>query len=105
MKKISISGIQIPINNAKIEKCFFGIKKLNLRAGYFSYKGPDLDLKTKISGLSTGIGINYGYIDVDLGITKYNDFLKNRLYTRGLTNKYDIDKDIYSVYASISIKL
>ena len=36
---------------------------------------------------------------------KYNDFLKNRLYTRGLTNKYEIDKDLYSVYTSISIKL
>ena len=83
----------------------YRLKNLNLRGGYFSYKGPDLDLKNKISGLSAGIGINYGYIDVDLGITKYNDFLKNRLYTRGLTNKYDIDKDIYSVYASISIKL
>ena len=83
----------------------YRLKNLNLRGGYFSYKGPDIDLKNKISGLSAGIGINYGYIDVDLGITKYNDFLKNRLYTRGLTNKYDIDKDLYSVYASISIKL
>ena len=83
----------------------YRLKNLNLRGGYFSYKGPDIDLKNKISGLSAGIGINYGYIDVDLGITKYNDFLKNRLYTRGLTNKYDIDKDLYSIYASISIKL
>ena len=83
----------------------YRLKNLNLRAGYFFYKGPDLDLKNKISGISAGVGINYGYIDLDIGITKYNDFLKNRLYTRGLTNKYDIDKDLYSVYASISIKL
>tara|TARA_B100001248_G_scaffold81063_1_gene58843 strand:+ start:2772 stop:4271 length:1500 start_codon:yes stop_codon:yes gene_type:complete len=83
----------------------YRIKNLNLRAGYFSYKGPDLDLKNKIRGLSAGIGINYGYLDVDIGITKYNDFVKNRLYTRGLTNKYDIDKDLYSVYASFSFKL
>ncbi len=83
----------------------YRLKNLNFRIGYFSYKGPDLDLKNKISGLSTGIGINYGYLDVDIGITKYNDFIKNRLYTRGLTNKYDIDKDLYSVYASFSFKL
>ena len=83
----------------------YRIKNLNLRAGYFSYKGPDLDLKNKIRGLSAGIGINYGYLDVDIGITKYNDFVKNRLYTRGLTNKYDINKDLYSVYASFSFKL
>ena len=62
-------------------------------------------MKNKTRGLSAGIGINYGYLDVDLGITKYNDFVKNRLYTRGLTNKYDIDKDLYSVYASFSFKL
>ena len=83
----------------------YRIKNLNLRAGYFSYKGPDLDLKNKTRGLSAGIGINYGYLDVDIGITKYNEFVKNRLYTRGLTNKYDIDKDLYSVYASFSFKL
>ena len=83
----------------------YRLKNLNLRAGYFFYKGADLDLKNKISGLSAGVGINYGYLDVDIGITKYSDFIKNRLYTRGLTNKYDIDKDRYSVYASFSFKL
>ena len=83
----------------------YRLKNLNLRAGYLYYKGADLDLKNKISGLSAGVGINYGYLDVDIGITKYSDFIKNRLYTRGLTNKYDIDKDRYSVYASFSFKL
>ena len=83
----------------------YRLKNLNLRAGYFFYKGADLDLKNKISGLSAGVGINYGYLDVDIGITKYSDFIKNRLYTRGLTNKYEIDKDRYSVYASFSFKL
>ena len=83
----------------------YRLKNLNLRAGYFFYKGADLDLKNKISGLSAGVGINYGYLDVDIGLTKYSDFIKNRIYTRGLTNKYDIDKDRYSVYASFSFKL
>ena len=83
----------------------YRLRNLNLRAGYFFYKGADLDLKNKISGLSAGVGINYGYLDVDIGITKYSDFIKNRLFTRGLTNKYDIDKDRYSVYASFSFKL
>ena len=83
----------------------YRLKNLNLRAGYLYYKGGDLDLKNKISGLSAGVGINYGYLDVDIGITKYSDFIKNRLYTRGLTNKYEIDKDRYSVYASFSFKL
>ena len=83
----------------------YRFRNLNLRGGYFFYKGADLDLKNKISGLSAGVGINYGYLDVDIGITKYSDFIKNRLYTRGLTNKYEIDKDRYSVYASFSFKL
>jgi len=83
----------------------YRLRNLNLRAGYFFYKGADLDLKNKISGLSAGVGINYGYLDVDIGLTKYSDFIKNRIYTRGLTNKYDIDKDRYSVYASFSFKL
>jgi hypothetical protein len=83
----------------------YRLKNLNLRAGYFYYKGPDIDLKNKISGVSAGVGINYGYVDLDLGIKKYNDFIKNKLYSRGLTDTYDVDKDIYSVYASISIKL
>ena len=83
----------------------YRLKNLNLRAGYFYYKGPDIDLKNKISGVSAGVGINYGYVDLDLGIKKYNDFIKNKLYSRGLTDIYDVDKDIYSVYASISIKL
>tara|TARA_B100000989_G_scaffold255137_1_gene203964 strand:- start:1819 stop:3318 length:1500 start_codon:yes stop_codon:yes gene_type:complete len=80
-------------------------KNLNLRAGYFYYKGPDLDLKNKVTGLTAGIGINYGYFDLDIGITKSNNFIKNRLYTRGLTDKYDIDADTFAVYASFSIKL
>ena len=83
----------------------YRLKNLNLRAGYFYYKGPDIDLKNKISGVSAGVGINYGYVDLDLGIKKYNDFIKNKLYSRGLTDIYDVDKDLYSVYASISIKL
>ncbi len=83
----------------------YRLKNLNLRAGYFHYDGPDSDLKNKISGVSAGVGISYSYVDLDIGITKYSDYVKNKLYTRGLTDKYDIDKDIYSVYASISIKL
>ena len=83
----------------------YRLKNLNLRAGYFYYKGPDINLKNKISGVSAGVGINYGYVDLDIGIKKYNDFIKNKLYSRGLTDMYDVDKDIYSVYASISIKL
>ena len=55
--------------------------------------------------MSAGVGINYGYFDLDLGITKSNEFIKNRLYTRGLIDKYDIGKDTYSIYASFSIKL
>jgi hypothetical protein len=83
----------------------YRLKNLNLRAGYFSYKGPDIDLKNNIHGLSAGVGINYGYLNVDLGITKSNSYVNDRLYTRGLTDKYDIEKDSYSIYATFSIKL
>ena len=83
----------------------YRIKNLNLRVGYFSYKGPDYSIDNKIKGVSAGIGINYGHIDVDLGITKSNNYMDNRLYSRGLTNSYSIDKDILSIFSSLTIKL
>lgn len=83
----------------------YRIKNLNLRIGYFSYKGPDYSMDNKINGISAGIGLNYGYIDIDLGITKSNNFIDNRLFSRGLTNSYSIDKNILSLYSSFTIKL
>jgi hypothetical protein len=62
-------------------------------------------MDNKINGISAGIGISYGYIDIDLGVTKSNNFIDNRLFSRGLTNSYSIDKDILSLYSSFTIKL
>ena len=83
----------------------YRIKNLNLRAGYFSYKGPDSSLDNKISGVSAGLGLNYDYMEFDIGITKSNNYNQNRLYSKGLTNKYSIDKNILSLYASFTIKI
>ena len=83
----------------------YRIKNFNLRGGYFSYKGPDSNLDNRINGVSAGLGINLGYTDFDFGITKSNNYSQNRLFSRGLTNKYSIDDDSYSFYASFSIKL
>ena len=83
----------------------YRIKNLNLRGGYFSYKGPDSNIDNKINGISAGLGINFGYTDFDFGITKSNNYNQNRMFTRGLTNNYSIEDDTYSFYASFSIKL
>jgi hypothetical protein len=83
----------------------YRIKNLNLRAGYFSYKGPDSSLDNKISGVSAGLGLNYDYMEFDIGITKSNNYNQNRLYSKGLINKYSIDKNILSLYASFTIKI
>ena len=83
----------------------YRIKNLNLRAGYFSYKGPDSSPDNKINGVSAGIGINYNYMEFDIGVTKSNNYNQNRLYSKGLTNKYSIDKNILSIYASFTIKI
>lgn len=83
----------------------YRIKNYNLRAGFFSYKGPDSNLDNRINGVSAGLGIKFGYTDFDFGITKSNKYNENRLFNRGLTNKYSIEDDSYSFYASFSIKL
>lgn len=83
----------------------YRIKNYNLRAGFFSYKGPDSNLDNRINGISAGLGIKFGYTDFDFGITKSNKYNENRLFNRGLTNKYSIEDDSYSFYASFSIKL
>ena len=83
----------------------YRLKNINLRAGYFTYKGPDSNLKNKVNGLTLGVGINYGYLDFDIGISKIDKFTRNRLYSQGLTDRYDINKDTFAVYTSFSIKL
>lgn len=83
----------------------YRIKNLNLRAGYFSYKGPDSSLDNKINGVSAGLGLNFDYYEFDIGITKSNNFNQNSLFSRGLIDKYSIDKNILSIYASFTIKI
>ena len=83
----------------------YRIKNLNLRGGYFSYKGPDSNLENKINGISAGAGINFGFTDFDFGVTRSNNYNQNRLFSRGLTDKYSIDKNILSFYASFTIKI
>ena len=76
-----------------------------MRAGYFYYNGPDSSPDNNRSGLSAGIGFNYGYLNIDLGLTKSNSSIDNRLYTRGLTSLYSIDKDLLNFYTTFTIKL
>ena len=42
--------------------------------GYFYYKGPDLNNDNLISGFSLGLGMDYGYFNIDLSVTKSNDY-------------------------------
>jgi hypothetical protein len=55
--------------------------------------------------VSAGLGLNYDYMEFDIGITKSNNYNQNRLYSEGLTNKYSIDKNILALYASFTIKI
>lgn len=83
----------------------YRIKNYNLRAGYFYYSGPDSNPDNTISGLSAGIGFNFGYLNIDLGLTRSSTYLDNRLYTRGLTSLYSVDKGLLNFYTTFTIKL
>ena len=83
----------------------YRIKNYNLRAGYFYYNGPDSNPDNIITGLSAGIGFNYGYLNIDLGLTKSSSYIDNRLYTRGLTSLYSVDKDLFNFYTTFTIKI
>lgn len=83
----------------------YRIKNYNFRAGYFYYSGPDSNPVNFRSGLSGGIGFNFGYLNFDLGVTKSSNYIDNRLYTRGLTSPYSIDKNLLNFYTTFSIKL
>ena len=83
----------------------YRFKNFNLRSGYFYYKGPDSNIDNLIRGFSLGIGIDYGFFNIDLGVTKSNDYYNNRLYSKGLTSNYSIDKDIINLSSTITIKL
>ena len=76
-----------------------------MRAGYFYYNGPDSSPDSYRSGLSAGVGFNYGYLNIDLGLTKSSTYLDNRLYTRGLTSLYSVDKGLLNFYTTFTIKI
>ena len=83
----------------------YRIKNYTLRSGYLLYEGPDSFIDNEISGLSVGLGINYGYFNIDLSLAKSNNFYDNRLYNRGLTSSYSIDKDIITFSTTFTMKL
>ena len=83
----------------------YRIRNYTLRSGYFFYEGPDSLSDNQISGLSAGLGINYGYIDIDLSLTKSNSYIDNRLYSRGLTSVYSVQKDIITFSTTFTVKL
>jgi len=83
----------------------YRVKNYNLRSGYFYYKGPDSNNDNLISGFSLGLGIDYGYFNIDLSVTKSNDYYNNRLYSQGLTSSYSIDRDVINFSTTFTIKL
>ena len=83
----------------------YRIKDYSLRTGYYFYKGPDSAYENYRSGVSLGLGINYGFLNVDISVSKSKDFNKNQLYTNGLTNLYSIDNDLFTLFTTFRFKL
>jgi len=83
----------------------YRIRNYTLRSGYFIYEGPDSISDSHISGISAGLGINYGYIDIDFSLTKSNNYYTNSLYNRGLTSFYSIENDLITFSTTFTIKL
>lgn len=83
----------------------YRIRNYTLRSGYFLYEGPDSISDSQISGISAGLGINYGYIDIDFSLTKSNNYYENGLYNRGLTSFYSIENDLITFSTTFTIKL
>jgi len=83
----------------------YRIKDYSIRTGYNYYKGPDSAYENYRSGVSLGFGVNYGFLNVDISISKSRDFNKNQLYNNGLTNLYSIDNDIFTLFTTLRFKL
>ena len=83
----------------------YRIRNYTLRSGYFIYEGPDSISDSQISGISAGLGINYGYIDIDFSLTKSNNYYENGLFNRGLTSFYSIENDLITFSTTFTIKL
>ena len=83
----------------------YRIKDYSIRTGYYYYKGPDSAYENYRSGVSLGFGVNYGFLNVDISISKSRDFNKNQLYNNGLTNLYSIDNDIFTLFTTLRFKL
>ena len=83
----------------------YRIKDYSIRTGYYYYKGPDSTYENYRSGVSLGLGINYGFLNVDISVSKSKNFNKNQLYTNGLTNLYSIDNDLFTLFTTFRFKL
>ena len=83
----------------------YRIKNYSLRIGSFNYDRILDSKKNKIKGLSFGLGVTFGYFDIDIGYTRYNNYYTNSLFSNGLNTIYSVENSNSSLYTSLTIKL
>ena len=84
----------------------YRIKNYSIRAGGFTYDGVLNEKDNLITGISLGVGYNFGYFHIDIGYTKFNNTYSNNLFSSNdINSKYSIENLRNRIYSSISIKL
>ena len=83
----------------------YRIKNYSLRIGSFNYDRILDSKKNKIKGISIGLGVTFGYFDIDVGYTRYNNYFTNSLFSNGLNTVYSVENSINSLSTSLTIKL
>ena len=76
----------------------YRIKNYSFRFGAFAYDSVLNERDNLISGISFGLGYNFGNFHID---NKYS----NNLFSNGLNSNYSIENLTNKIYSSISIKL
>ena len=83
----------------------YRIKNYSFRVGGFTYDSVLNERDNLISGISFGLGYNFGNFHIDFGYTKIENNYSNNLFSNGLNSSYSIENLTNQIYSSISIKL
>lgn len=83
----------------------YRIKNYSFRFGAFAYDSVLNERDNLISGISFGLGYNFGNFHIDFGYTKIENKYSNNLFSNGLNSNYSIENLTNKIYSSISIKL
>jgi len=83
----------------------YRFQKYSLRGGFYIYEGPSIKSKKYFSGVTSGFGVNFGYFNLDIGISFSDKINYNSIYSEGLTDSYSIKSKLVNILTSLTFKL